>query len=137
MKTNWIKTVNEINHRRFTIPPGWETRDQVAESLQCAPDKVADILKPGIQAGDIDKQEFSVWDEKRRMAVKVPCYRIADSKSSTPAAPLTVSIDDIPAEKVTRIIAAIGRHPGLTDRDIAKKLSKTTSREVAAVRFSL
>jgi hypothetical protein len=134
MKTNWIKTVNEINHKRFTIPLGWETRDQVAESLQCAPDKVADILKPGIASGDIEKMDFPVWDEKRRLSVKVTCFRLADSQSP---APLTVSIDDIPAEKVTRILACIGRNPDLSDRLIAKKLSKTTSREVAAVRFSL
>jgi hypothetical protein len=130
MKTNWIKTVNEINHKRFTIPPGWETKEQVAVSLQCAPDKVADILKPGIQSGDIEKQDFSLWDEKRRMAVKVTCFRLADSESPAPAP----SVADIPAEKVTRILAAIGRNPGCTDREIAKKLSKTTSREVAAVR---
>jgi hypothetical protein len=129
MKTNWIKTVNEINRKRFTIPPGWETRDQVAESLQCAPDKVADILKPGIAAGDIEKQDHSVWDEKRRMSVKVPCYRIADSQSPAPP-----DVSDIPSEKVVRILACIGRNPGLSDRDIAKKLSKTTSREIAAVR---
>jgi hypothetical protein len=132
MKTNWIKTVNEINHKRFTIPLGWETRDQVAESLQCAPDKVADILKPGIASGDIEKQDFPIWDEKRRLSVKVTCFRLADRDA--PAALLTVSIDDIPAEKVTRIIATIGRNPGLSDRDIATKLFKTTSREIAAVR---
>jgi hypothetical protein len=129
MKTNWIKTVNEINHKRFTIPPGWETRDQVAESLQCAPDKVADILKPGIASGDIDKYDYPVWDEKRRMAVKVPCYRIAGPKNSD-----TPDIPDIPADKVVRILAAIGRNPGLSDREIAKKVHKITSREIAAVR---
>jgi len=131
MKTNWIKTVNEINHKRFTIPPGWDTREQVAESLQCAPDKVADILKPGIASGDIEKQDFAVWDEKRRMAVKVPCYRVAGRD----AAPITVtSVDCIPAEKVVRILAALGRNPGATNREVAKKMSGVTSREIEAVR---
>jgi hypothetical protein len=131
MKTNWIKTVNEINHKRFTIPPGWETKEQVAVSLQCAPDKVIDILKPGIVSGDIEKRDFPLWDEKRRMAVKVTCFRLADSESPTP--PVTNMLD-IPAEKVVRILAAIGRNPGATNREISKKLSKVTSREIEAVR---
>lgn len=131
MKTNWIKKINEINHRRFTIPPGWETKEQVAESLECSPDKVSDLLKPGIQSGDIERQDFQVWDDKRRMAVKVTCYRMA---GGTEPEPRTLSIADIPAEKVTRILACIGRNPNLSDRLIAKKLSKTLSREVAVVR---
>lgn len=135
MKTNWIKTVNDINHKRFTIPDGWETKEQVAVSLQCAPDKVVDILKPGIQSGDIEKQDFPVWDEKRRMAVKVTCFRLVDRNA--PVAVPTMDVADIPAQKITRILACIGRHPSLSDRDIAKKLSKVTSKEIATVRASL
>jgi hypothetical protein len=136
MKTNWTKKVNEINHKRFTIPPGWETKEQVAESLECSPDKVADLLKPGIQSGDIDRQEYPVWDDKRRMAVKVTCYRVADKGVPRPEPP-TSSITDIPAEKVVRIMAALGRHPGKSDRDVAKNVFKTKASEVAAVRASL
>jgi len=136
MKTNWIKTVNDINHKRFTIPLGWETKEQVANSLQCAPDKVIDILKPGIQSGDIEKRDFPLWDEKRRMSIKVSCFRLTDHDASTTALP-TKSIADIPAEKVTRILAAINRNPGASDREVAKKLFKTTSREIAAVRAAL
>jgi len=134
MKTNWIKTVNDINHKRFTIPDGWETKEQVAVSLQCAPDKVADILKPGIQSGDIEKQDFPVWDEKRRMAVKITCFRLVD-RDAPVAVPVAVA--DIPAEKVTRIIAALGRHPGLSDREVSKKIHKVTSKEIATVRAAL
>jgi hypothetical protein len=134
MKTNWTKKVNEINHKRFTIPPGWETKEQVAESLDCSPDKVADLLKPGIQSGDIERQDFALWDDKRRMAVKVVCYRVAGTTEPTPP---TSSVADIPAEKVTRILACIGRNPGLSDRLIAKKLSNVRSSEIAAVRASL
>jgi hypothetical protein len=137
MKTNWTKKVNEINHKRFTIPPGWETKEQVAESLECSPDKVADLLKPGIQSGDIDRQEFPVWDDKRRMAVKVVCYRVAGTPEPAAPTPSVTSVADIPAEKAVRIIACIGRNPGLSDRLIAKKMSSVRSSEVAAVRASL
>lgn len=134
MKTNWIKTVNDINHKRFTIPLGWETKEQVAVSLQCAPDKVADILKPGIQSGDIEKQDFPVWDEKRRMAVKITCFRLVD-RDAPVAVPVAVA--NIPAEKVTRILAAINRNPGASDREVAKKVYKVTSKEIATVRAAL
>ena len=134
MKTNWIKTVNDINHKRFTIPLEWETKEQVAVSLQCAPDKVADILKPGIQSGDIEKQDFPVWDEKRRMAVKITCFRLVD-RDAPVAVPVAVA--NIPAEKVTRILAAINRNPGASDREVAKKVYNVTSKEIATVRASL
>ena len=140
MKTNWIKTVNDINKKRFVIPDGWETKDEVAVSLQCDTDKVADLLKPGVVSGDIDKQEFSVWDEKRRMAVRVTCYRLAnqsdrkkpeigdDFAPSRPALgrPIT-SLHD-------RIEAAIRNNPHKSDREIAKSVFKARSSDVQLVR---
>lgn len=130
--TNWIKAINDINSKRYVIPEGWDTREKVAESLQCSPDKVADILKPGVQCGDIEKMDFSVWDEKRRMAVKVTCYRIAEGEREpkTPAerrTRRTGTLDD-------RIRAAILRHPDKTDREIAKVVYGARSADVAAVR---
>src|SRR6478609_2065580 len=110
MKTNWAKTVNEINRERYSIPEGWDTREQVAEALQCAPDKVADILKPGIQSGDIERAEFPVWDENRRMTVRVTCFRKTETKETT-TSPSKVS------DKTGRIRAAILKHPNLSDRD--------------------
>jgi len=70
------------------------------------------------------------------MSIKVSCFRLTDHDASTTALP-TKSIADIPAEKVTRILAAINRNPGASDREVAKKLFKTTSREIAAVRAAL
>jgi len=46
-------------------------------------------------------------------------------------------VTENPAEQVTRILAGMGRNPGCTDREIAKKLSNVRSSEVAAVRASL
>ena len=110
-RTNWNRTVNEINRKKYVIPPGWDTREQVAESLQCAPDKVADLLKPGIQSGDIEKQEFPIWDDGRRMTVRVACYRVRGAD-----APAVVPTGDA----ADRVRAAIKRNPKHTDRQIAK-----------------
>jgi hypothetical protein len=81
MKTNWKTAINKINSARLKIPDGWETRDQVAASLECDPDRVADILKPGIAAGEIERAEFPTWDESRRMTVRVVCYRVKPPES--------------------------------------------------------
>lgn len=124
MKTNWKQTVSEINRKRYVIPAGWETRDQVAESLQCDPAKVGDLLKPGIQSGDIERQAFQVWDEGRRMAISVPCYRIA-GKAAPEAGELS------PADE--RIAASIRRNPSYPNAKIGSNL-KVPAAEVARVR---
>ena len=131
MKTNWLKLTNKINADRFQIPAGWETREQVAESLQCAPDKVADLLKAGIQAGDIERAQFPVWCESRRMAIPTTCYREAQSdKPQTTAKP---GLEE-------RITDAIRRFPALTNAAIAKRFHVShgvKAGTVAAVRAKL
>jgi len=140
MKTNCIKTVNDINKKRFVIPDGWETKDEVALSLQCDTDKVADLLKPGVVSGDIDKQDFSVWDEKRRLAVRVTCYRVADrSARKTPEivdnfAPSRPTLGSPITSLHDRIEAAIRKNPHKSDREIAKSVFKARSSDVQLVR---
>jgi hypothetical protein len=125
-KNNWTKTVATINREKYTIPDGWDTRDKVAADLQCAPDRVADLLKPGIQSGQIERQDFPVWDDARRLTVRVTCYRVAG--------PDKVAQSATKPSADARIRAAIERYPHKTDREIAKNLSGVTSQEVAAIR---
>ena len=135
MKTNWNKTVNEINRKRYTIPEGWETKEEVAASLQCDPDKVADMLKPGIQSGEIERGEFPVWDDKRRLTVRVVCYRLSDGKvvkSATKASENGRIARGGTMED--RIVAALKRNPGASNREIAKKVYGARSSDVEAVR---
>jgi hypothetical protein len=130
MKTNWTKTVNEINRKRYVIPDGWETRDEVAASLQCDPDKVGDMLKPGIQSGDIERSEFPIWDDKRRMTIRVVCYRLAGEKPPPKPSARSTTLED-------RIRAAIERYPDRTNREIAKSINAARSCDVEAVRATL
>jgi hypothetical protein len=134
MKNNWLKTVNAINNKRYTIPDGWETKEQVAVSLQCAPDKVADMLKPGISSGDIERSEFSVWNDKRRMTSKVTCYRIAvagdgkvvPTKSLSPVTSSTLEV---------KLLAAMKKAPKKTDAQVAKNYRGATVEMVRKLRL--
>jgi cytochrome P450 len=123
--SKWLKTINRINSNRFQIPAGWQTREQVAVELQCDPDRVADLLKPGLQSGDFERKDFPVWDSARRMTVRVVCYRVCgEEKQSSKSKPALASDLD---EKIRQ---AIERNPLKDDRLI----SKNTSAPIADVR---
>lgn len=130
---NWAKTIAKINKERFTIPAGWDTREQVAKALQCDPDRVLDILKPGLASGEIERKEFPTWDEKRRMSVRVVCFRVCgDEKPEAPSKPQkdhqTLS---------ERIAASIRRYPNKSDSAIADSFKGMRAADVAKVRKAM
>ena len=131
MKNNWNRTVTEINRKRYVIPAGWDTREVVAESLECAPDRVADLLKPGIQSGEIERQEFSVWDDARRMTTRVVCYRVGDEKVAKSAT--KAQVDDRERGRVKR---ALERNPDWNDQRIARN-ARSQKSVVAEIRKEL
>jgi hypothetical protein len=75
MRTNWKSTVAKLNRKTYAWPAGWSTREQVAEELECSPERVSEILAPGIRLGDIEKGSFPVWDERLQRKVMVIGYR--------------------------------------------------------------
>lgn len=108
----WLSTVTRINRDRYQIPDGWLPREAVAEQLQCSPDKVADILKPGIASGDFESAEFPVWDEKRRMTLRVRCYRIvADASGKSPGPKPSPETRPVGQSLEDKIRATILKHP--------------------------
>lgn len=121
MKNNWIKTVASINREKFTIPEGWDTREQVAESLECSPDRVSDILKHGIQSGQIERQDFPVWDDNRRLTTRVVCYRIGSSNSKPEPSQLIATS----SSERKRVIRALKRNPNRSDSEIANNNQST------------
>lgn len=130
---NWAKTIAKINKERFTIPTGWDTREQVAKALQCDPDRVLDILKPGLASGEIERKEFSTWDEKRRMAVRVACFRVCGGdQPEMPAKP-----EKAPQTLSQRIAASIRKYPHKTDSEISDSFKGTRAADVAKVRKSM
>lgn len=130
---NWAKTIAKINKDRFTIPAGWDTREQVAKALQCDPDRVLDILKPGLASGEIERKEFSTWDEKRRMAVRVACFRVrGDEQPEEPSKPQKAQ-----QTLNERIAASIRRFPNKSDSKIADSFKGIRAADVARVRKSM
>jgi hypothetical protein len=117
----WLKTVNELNRQRFSIPAGWETKERVAEFLQCDPAKVNDLLKAGIDMGRFERNDFSVWDDNRRMTVRVTCYRLLDPDA--PQVPVTNTSNvggKSLATQERRIKTCLSSHPDWDDARIAK-----------------
>ena len=132
MKNNWNRTVTEINRKRYVIPAGWDTREVVAESLECSPDRVADLLKPGIQSGEIERQEFSVWDDARRLTTRVVCYRVAGEKAQAKGVPER----EVNALEVGRVKRALERNPDWNDQRIARN-ARSQKSVVAEIRKEL
>jgi hypothetical protein len=73
--TNWKTYVEKTNAKTYVLPDGWDSRDAVAEQIGCAPDKVDDHLRPGLRAGEIEKQQFPVWDGRLERKVLTVAYR--------------------------------------------------------------
>lgn len=131
MKTNWLAVTNRINKDRYRIPAGWETKEQVAESLQCDPGRVHELLRPAIASGEVERQEFSVWDDKRRCTVRVACYRLLQSQPKVEMP--RVKLDSLQE----RIAASIRRNPNHTNNQIAKNFNGVCAADVAAVRKTI
>ena len=74
-KTNWKKLNEKIQSEAHAFPKGWSTKEEVAEELECAPERVNTILAPGIRSGEVERQEFTVWDSELRRLTRVTGYR--------------------------------------------------------------
>lgn len=80
---NWKSFVEKKNAKLFVLPSGWDSRDTIAEQLECSPDRVDDHLRPALKSGEIERQQFPVWDGTLKRKVMVTAYRQA---SAAPAA---------------------------------------------------
>jgi hypothetical protein len=81
---NWKSILEKQNAAAYAWPKGWSSRDDVAEQLECSPERVASLLAPGIRAGSVERQDFTVWDAKLKRLVRITGYRETDK--SAPAA---------------------------------------------------
>jgi hypothetical protein len=81
---NWKNILEKQNAAAYAWPKGWTSRDDVADQLECSPERVASLLAPGIRAGSVERQDFTVWDAKLKRLVRITGYRETD-KSAPPA----------------------------------------------------
>lgn len=72
---NWKSVVEKKNAEIFKLPAGWDSRDTVAEELECSPERVSEILRPAIKAKDVEQSTFPVWDKELKRVIRVTAYR--------------------------------------------------------------
>lgn len=82
---NWKSILEKQNAATYSWPRGWTSRDDVAEQLECSPDRVASLLAPGIRAGTVERQDFTVWDNRLKRLVRVTGYRETGKEETSPA----------------------------------------------------
>jgi len=72
---NWKSLVEAQNRKTYVLPSGWDSRDKIAEQLECSPDNVRILLGPAIRAKSVEMQQFPVWDDVTKKVVRVTAYR--------------------------------------------------------------
>ena len=72
---NWKHLVEAQNRRTYVLPPGWDSRDRIAEQLECSVDNVRVLLGPAIRAKSVEVSVFPVWDEVTKKVSRVTAYR--------------------------------------------------------------
>lgn len=143
MANNWKKAVERINRDKYSVPPGWDTKETVALQLGCSPDRVNETIKPGLDSGDFERKDFMIWDERRGTTVKTACYRIVDRSAKEPADQLTPqekreALKQYNADSLQcRVATSILKHPDWTDLRIAKSFKGVNVGYVQAIRANV
>jgi hypothetical protein len=111
MPTNWKTLVEKENSKTFVLPEGWDSRDTVAEQLECSPEKVNDHLRPAIKAGKVETSVFPVWDSTLKRVIRVTAYRDTSKVAASATAIDLAAVRKLRAEGKTwtEIGAAVGR----------------------------
>lgn len=79
---NWKNFVEESHAKAYKLQPGWDSRDTIAEQLDCSADSVRRLLAPAIKAGTIEVGTFPVWDDVTKKIMRVTAYRKTVAKKS-------------------------------------------------------
>lgn len=74
---NWKNFVEESHAKAYKLPQGWDSRDTIAEQLDCSVDNVRRLLAPALKAGTIETAVFPVWDDVTKKIIRVTAYRKA------------------------------------------------------------
>lgn len=83
---NWKNVVEKQNAKAYVLPSGWDSREKVAEDLECAPERVPDLLRPGLRSGEIEGQQFRVWNPALKRVILVTAYRTRPKGEAVPPA---------------------------------------------------
>jgi DNA-binding Lrp family transcriptional regulator len=84
--TNWKAIVERKNAETYKLPPGWDSREAVAEKLDCSPERVAEVLRPALKDGTVERKVFPVWDKDNKRVFQVTAYREVKKQDKAAAA---------------------------------------------------
>jgi hypothetical protein len=112
---NWKSILEKQNAAAYAWPKGWSSRDDVADQLECSPERVASLLAPGIRAGSVERQDFTVWDAKLKRLVRLTGYRETD-KAAPAAVAAPQKVRQAPPAGTKVVSRRNGKH-GLVQAD--------------------
>jgi hypothetical protein len=72
---NWKTLVEAQNAKSYVLPAGWDSREKIAEQLECSTDRVRVFLAPAIKSGVIETGVYPVWDNVTKRVIRVTAYR--------------------------------------------------------------
>lgn len=79
----WKKLLHKQNAKHYAWPAGWDTAEEIAEQLECSPERVREHLAPSIRAGEVECKQFTIWDAETGRKVIKTGFRIGASKTET------------------------------------------------------
>lgn len=115
---NWKRHVEQQNEKTYVLPEGWDSREKIAEELQCSPEKVSDHLRPSLASGVVEKGVFKVWDSRLGRTQLVTAYRPVAPNGTAPSGDWTPE-----SEEKARALKKAGKSWG----EIGAALGKTRS----------
>jgi len=120
---NWKNTVSKLNAKHYSFPIGWDTRQTIAAQLECAEDRVDTLLAPGLKSGEIEKQQFPVWDDRLNRKTLMWGYRAVQ-----PTAPAVTTNPQ--ADAVAAVKAAMAKHPDRKPGNLRDRLPKAVREQL-------
>ena len=83
----WKKLLHKQNAKHFSWPAGWDTAEEIAEQLECSPDRVREHLGPSIRCGEVECKNFTVWDTETGRKITKTGFRIGGRSHEGDAVP--------------------------------------------------
>jgi len=95
---NWNRIIEDHNKKAYKWPDGWDSKETIAEQLECSPERVAEQLSSAIRNGEVEKKLITYWDDGTKRKVSAFGYRPVPKSAPKPKE-LSVTITWPPAER--------------------------------------
>jgi DNA-binding transcriptional regulator LsrR (DeoR family) len=72
---NWKLLVEKSQAKNYTLPAGWDTKEKVAEKLECSEGNVNKLLASAIKSKAVEVKAFPVFDKITKKVLRLTAYR--------------------------------------------------------------